>query len=130
MNGRIAALLAAGALAGALPALAHHGVASYEMDVVRTLEGVVERWDFGSPHTFLTLAVEQAGERQIWDIEGAPPRWMTGQGWTPESLTRGEPVTIAFHPHRRTARAGILMTVTRANGDVLAVNRPASLGGP
>jgi hypothetical protein len=107
-------------------AFAHHGVSTYRMDIVETLEGVVTRWEFGSPHTWLTLHVEGAA----WEIEGAPPRWMSGQGFTPESLQAGDPVSITYHPHRTTPRAGILMEVRRADGAVLRVNRPASLGGP
>jgi hypothetical protein len=115
-------------LAVALPGAgaAHHGVSTYEMAVVRTQEGIVARWDFGQPHTWLTLGVDGA----LWQIEGAPPHWMSGQGFTPESLAVGERVTVTYHPHRRTAAAGILMEVRRADGTVLKVNRPASLGGP
>lgn len=113
------------------PALAHHGVSRYDMDEVRTLEGVVESWNWGSPHTGLTLSVEREdGAAETWEIEGAPPQWMDGQGWTPESLEAGERVTIVFHPLRRPANGGILMEVERGDGEVLKVNRPAALGGP
>jgi hypothetical protein len=122
---RLRAILATVAcLPGTAPA--HHGVSTYEMSVVRTLEGAVARWDFAQPHTW--LAVEVGGVE--WQIEGAPPRWMTGQGFTPASLAPGERVTVTYHPHRRTAAAGILMEVRRADGTLLKVNRPASLGGP
>jgi Family of unknown function (DUF6152) len=120
-------VLVAGLAAGlAGVALAHHGVSTYRMDVVETLAGVVASWDFGSPHTWLELRV--AGS--IWEIEGAPPRWMSGQGFTAESLAAGESVTITYHPHRSEPQAGILMEVRRADGSILKVNRPASLGGP
>jgi hypothetical protein len=119
----VAAGLAVGAVGSAF---AHHGVSTYRMDVVETLDGVVASWDFGNPHTWLTLRV--AGTS--WEIEGAPPRWMSGQGFTPESLAVGEPVTITYHPHRNRPQAGILLAVRRAEGTVLKVNRPASLGGP
>ena len=117
------AALAAGGIG---TAFAHHGVSTYRMDVVATLDGVVASWDFGNPHTWLTLRVDGAS----WEIEGAPPRWMTGQGFTPESLSVGDAVTITYHPHRSRPQAGILMEVRRADGSVLKVNRPASLGGP
>ena len=65
-----------------------------------------------------------------WEIEGAPPRWMCGQGFTPESLAAGDSVTIVYHPHRSRARAGILMEVQRADGTVLKVNRPPRSAGP
>jgi hypothetical protein len=96
------------------------------MDVVETLAGVVVKWDFGNPHTSLTLGVAGA----TWEIEGAPPRWMAAQGFTPESLAAGESVTIVYHPHRSVPQAGILMEIRRADGSILKVNRPAALGGP
>jgi hypothetical protein len=123
MRPLVVAALAAGVFG---TAFAHHGVSTYRMDAVEMLDGEVARWDFGNPHTWLTLRVDGA----TWEIEGAPPRWMSGQGFTPESLAAGERVTITYHPHRTRTQAGILMEVRRADGSVLKVNRPASLGGP
>ncbi len=119
----VGAALAAALSAGAF---AHHGVSSYRMDLVHTLEGSVASYTFANPHTWLTLAVDGS----VWELEGAPPRWMSGQGFTPESLAAGERVLITYHPHRSAPQAGILMEVRRADGTVLKVNRPASLGGP
>ena len=117
------AALATGLAGGAS---AHHGVSTYRMDAVDTLQGVVSSFSFGSPHTWLTLSVEGA----TWEIEGAPPRWMSGQGFTPTSVAPGDAVTVTYHPHRSTPQAGILMEIRRADGAVLKVNRPPSLGGP
>jgi hypothetical protein len=111
-------------------ATAHHGVGSYDMSEVREVAGVVVRWEWKSPHTWLTLAADADGERRTWEIEGAPPQWMSSQGFTPTSLESGESVEIVFHPVKNGADAGILMEVRRANGEVLKVNRPARLGGP
>lgn len=109
---------------------AHHGIAAYDMAVVQTATGVVEAWRWQSPHTSLTLRIDERAATFV--IEGAPPRWMEGQGWTPGSLTAGEPVTVTYHPARRADGdyAAILMEVRRASGEVLKVNRPARLGGP
>ena len=128
-HGRVAALLLAGV---PLAALAHHGVSRYDMQTVSTLEGVVEKWGWQNPHTSLTLRVERDGETRSWEIEGAPPSWMSGQGWTPESLTPGERIAITYHPARSGDYEwdGILMEAARADGTVLKVNRPRSLGGP
>ena len=114
----------------AAAALAHHGVAAYDMRAVLTTDGTVEAWRWQSPHTSLTLRIR--GRDETFAIEGAPPRWMEGQGWTAESLATGEPVTVTYHPARRDGGdyAAILMEVRRANGEVLKINRPASLGGP
>ncbi|HLF12054.1 MAG TPA: DUF6152 family protein [Gammaproteobacteria bacterium] len=117
-------------LAASSIVFAHHGVSGYDMREVRELEGVVVKWDWKNPHTWLTLAVTGDGELQTWEIEGAPPQWMAGQGWSPESLATGEAVSITFHPLKEPANGGILMQVARGNGEVLKVNRPARLGGP
>lgn len=111
---------------------AHHGVSVYDMDTVLTLEGTVERWGWQQPHTSLSLRVYADAEAHVWQIEGAPPRWMSGQGWAPESLGTGETVIVTYHPARSRGGTwdGILMEVERENGDVLKVNRPARLGGP
>jgi hypothetical protein len=100
------------------------------MREVRTLQGVIVKWDWRNPHTWLTLAVSVDGAQQTWEIEGAPPQWLTGQGWSPASLADGETVAIMYHPSRATANGGILMEVARSDGEVLKVNRPARLGGP
>jgi hypothetical protein len=121
---RASAALAASALAAA--AFAHHGVAAYRMDVVAKLEGTVAKWELGAPHAWLTVEVDGMS----WEIEGAPPRWMSAQGFLRDSFAVGDVVTITFHPHRTTPRAGILMEVRSADGTVIKVNRPASLGGP
>jgi hypothetical protein len=118
------AVLTASALAAG--ALAHHGVSTYRMDVVMTREGTVASWELGSPHAWLTVDVDG----MLWEIEGAPPRWMTAQGFLRDSFAAGDVVTVTFHPHRSTPNAGILMEVRRPDGSVIKVNRPASLGGP
>jgi hypothetical protein len=117
-------------LTPAAAGVAHHGVAAYDMAVVEMATGVVTEWRWQSPHTSLRLRL--SGGDGLFSIEGAPPRWMEGQGWSPASLTAGEQVTVTYHPARRDGGdyAAILMEVRRASGEVLKVNRPARLGGP
>jgi hypothetical protein len=129
---RLLAALSMLAVLQAATALAHHGIAAYDMRVVETVDGVVEAWDWRNPHTSLTLRVmRDGGESRSFAIEGAPPRWMEGQGWTPASLASGERVIVTYHPARRVDSdySAILMEVRR-DGEVLKVNRPAYLGGP
>jgi hypothetical protein len=118
-------------LAAAVPIAAHHGVSTYDMQKEAVLEGTVKEWRWGNPHTWLYLTVTGGdGKTENWSIEGAPPNWMTGQGWTTTSLKSGEKVSIKFHPSRLEPKGGILMEVHQSDGKVLKVNRPARLGGP
>jgi hypothetical protein len=106
-------------------AAAHHGTANYVTCEVITLAGTVTEWRWSNPHTWLFIAVESAdGGREHWSIEGGPPRPMQQQGWTPESLTAGEQVTIRMSPHRHEHRSGILRDVVREGGEVLVIDRP------
>jgi hypothetical protein len=110
--------------------LIHHGVSLYDMSKEVVLTGTVKEWRWGNPHTWLSLESVSEGKVQIWEIEGAPPNWMTGQGWSNTSLKAGEKISIKMHPLKKQANGGILMEASRSDGSVLKVNRPASLGGP
>ena len=114
----------------ASPALAHHGVSTYDMGTIRSIVGTVKAWHWQRPHTGITLAVISGDGPETWEIEGAPLRWMQNQGFSADSLKAGDTVTITYHPSRAAPRAGILMHVDMPDGKRLSVNRPAWLGGP
>ena len=123
-------LLILSCLLFASPAVAHHGVSSYDMGTIRSIEGTVKAWHWQSPHTGITLAVIGGDGPETWEIEGAPLRWMQNQGFGSDSLKAGDKVTITYHPSKGSPLAGILMHVDIADGKRLSVNRPAWLGGP
>jgi hypothetical protein len=128
---KIPRLLFSFLLTTAASAAGHHGVSTYDMQREVVLAGTIKEWRWGNPHTWLFLSVTAAdGKLEEWSIEGAPPNWMTGQGWTTTSLKAGEKVSIRMHPSRVESRGGILMEVHQSDGKVLKVNRPARLGGP
>jgi hypothetical protein len=68
VTGRL--LLAAGILASATGAAAHHSIAAvYDRNASITLEGVVSEFRLVNPHAFLTMAVERDGRAEAWKLE-------------------------------------------------------------
>ena len=84
------------ALAYGLPAHAHHGVAPhYDTSKPVTIEGVVSRFEFVNPHSFLYVdTVDAAGARQTWSCEMASRTVLTRNGLGADSFKPGEPIKI------------------------------------
>lgn len=129
---RVAVLaLPAVALALASDASAHHSQEYFDADAIVTVEGRLARMDWRNPHVYVYVEVTEAsGETVEWRIETHPVRVMLAGGWTKDSLTPGEQVTIEAHPVRNaqtTQRYARLAQVTKEDGTVLV--QPSG-GGP
>ena len=110
-------LVALAAVAGAMlfagAAMAHHGVAGYDMTKTVTLHGTVTKFDFSNPHVVVYLdAKNEAGEVQHWTIEFASPVHMVRAGWSKTSMKAGDDVVIDTHPSKNGAPVGITSTIT------------------
>ena len=90
MKTKIAAALAV-ALAYGSPASAHHGVAPhYDVSKPVTIEGVVSRFEFVNPHSFLYIDTKDAAGATGWDkmapvglMWGADPTLLPSSGQKP-----------------------------------------------
>ena len=117
-------LLAIGLLAAG-PALAHHGVAGYDMDKVITVTGTVTSFNWANPHCLVHINVKDSnGEVKDWIIELAAPTLMTRNGWNKESLKPGDNLIAQTHPARNGATTGLSADSLRlmkfiVNGDEL-----------
>jgi hypothetical protein len=98
-------------LAAALPALAHHSRAMFDVDVLIAVEGVVTAVEWKNPHMWVTLDVPTAdGGTESWGFEGSGPAAMVASGISPEVLKVGNRVKIIAHPPRDPSqRAGEFM---------------------
>jgi hypothetical protein len=117
----------------AATAFPHHGTSEYVMTEEISLTGTVKEWSFQNPHTWLRLDVTAPdGEVTEWSIESAPLNYMTRQGWSAESLERGEEVTILISPLRNEnePNRGILLEIDPADGEALIVRPPGRFGRP
>ena len=94
-------------------ALAHHGVAGYDMTKTITLHGTVTKFDWSNPHVVVFVdAKNENGEIQHWTIEFAAPVHMVRAGWSKNAMKEGDDITIETHPSRNGAPVGISSTIT------------------
>ena len=94
-------------------AMAHHGVAGYDMTKTITVHGTVSKFDWSNPHVVVYVdAKNDSGEMQHWTIEFASPVHMVRAGWTKNAMKPGDDITIDTHPSRNGAPVGISSTIT------------------
>jgi hypothetical protein len=113
MRRLIAGTLLAVAVTGG-SALAHHSYSAYHRDQTIEIEGVLEAFDYMSPHSLLKVRAADAtlytGE---WSGTSALQRFGIGK----DTLSPGDRLVIAGNPRRDIAETGIL--------NLRAVRRPA-----
>jgi hypothetical protein len=94
-------------------AMAHHGVAGYDMSKTITLHGTVTKFEWSNPHVVVYVdAKNDKGEMQNWTIEFAAPIHMVRAGWNKNVMKTGDDIVIDTHPSRNGAPVGITSTIT------------------
>src|SRR5690606_20687177 len=77
------------------PALAHHPVlAKFDADRPFTLTGRLTHIDWANPHVHLFVNVGEGADAASWAIELASTVELERSGWSPETLSLGEVVTV------------------------------------
>jgi len=97
----------------ALPCLAHHSYAAYDINHTSTLKGTVESFQWSNPHSTFTLVLEPDGgsEPVKWNIITSSPAILKRFGWTQDSLKPGDRVSVVINPTTDGSHAGRLHTV-------------------
>ena len=101
------------------------------MQTTRSLKGIVTNYTMANPHSQIGIDVKDAtGIADHWVVEASfTVRAMKAAGFDFDTLKPGDEITVAYHPVKGTAHAGLLITVTLPDGRVLpkpdgAVDRP------
>jgi hypothetical protein len=121
--------LAAALIVGAAPqrAVAHHSTAMFESDKRVTLSGTVTDFQWTNPHAWIQVTVAGAdGKPAEWSFECGSPNTLSRQGWKPSTLKPGDRVTIVASPMKDGTSAGLMYTVTLADGRVLGPGAQAT----
>jgi hypothetical protein len=92
----------------AVPALAHHSFAMYDMNQTKTVTGKLTRYIPGANHAQLLFElmddegkpVMQNGKPAQWGVETGSAASLSRQGITVESFPVGTIITVALHPLR------------------------------
>ena len=121
-----AATALAGALFLATPAFPHHSNVAFEVNNVVTLTGVVKSFRWANPHTWIMVTVDDPKAGKVdWAFEGRAPSVLARAGWSKNSITVGETVTVDFSPAKDGSKTGLVARVTKGDGTILP-NAPPS----
>jgi hypothetical protein len=90
------------ALVAVIPAAAHHSFSAYYFEEQSiTLEGVVQEFQYRSPHAILIFtAPDPSGRTQTFAAEWSNPRRLSSQGITAATLKAGDVVIVTGSPGR------------------------------
>ena len=119
MNAKHISCLAAGLLA-ATAASAHHSFGTFLMNENIELKGVVTKFDYVNPHSWLHLAVTGAdGQTAEYKCEMRSATTLRRSGWTPEMFAAGTRVTVQGSPDRVDPHSCYVSTLIFADGTQL-----------
>jgi len=126
MAERLARLLAAGTLAGALAlaaattATAHHNMSAvFDFDQRFTQTGVLTRADWRNPHIYLMVEVkDDQGQAESWSFEGPSPNFFRTRNIGREAFENaiGKTVTVEASRARDGSLSGLIRVVTLPDG--------------
>jgi hypothetical protein len=108
------------AVIGASPAFAHHSDAALDMQSLVTIKGSVTEFSLRNPHAYFRVrTLDDQGHEIDWTVQLASGLTLGRLGWTPESLTVGEEITVGLHPARDGKHYGLMDSLAKADGSSL-----------
>jgi hypothetical protein len=79
----------------------HHSRSNYAFGTTIELQGTITAHEYRNPHTFLTLNITtDSGESQEWLLAANSVSNLRQGGWTAETFSPGEQVTVRGNPDR------------------------------
>ena len=104
-----AAVMTVGLVMTGVPADAHHASAPfYDQDNPVEAQGVVTRFVFRNPHSFVYVdATSEDLETVHWEIEMGTAISMSRRGWTPETIKPGAAIRVVGAPSRNPGTYGM-----------------------
>src|SRR5580693_5945942 len=123
-----------GMLAAAVPVLAHHSFAMFDLTKDSTYEGTVMEYRWENPHTHIIVKVDPGAADPstvgTWDVEGGSTNIMGRQGWTRATFKVGDHVKLVAHPMKDGTKGASLFYVQLPDGKRLYhdIARPKTEG--
>lgn len=103
-----------------VPVLAHHGAAQFDVGKRVTVKGKVVEWFWANPHCFLRFdAAGDDGQVVHWAVETQSGPNILPQGFSKQSFTVGDDVTVTLEPVKNGRPLGRLLRVVLADGSTL-----------
>jgi hypothetical protein len=89
---------------------AHHSFAVFDMAQEKTITGVVSKFEWTNPHTFIFVDVpNEKGVVESWAIEGMSPNYLGRRGWSKNSVKPGEKITVSVRPLKEGKPGGMFI---------------------
>jgi len=100
-----------------VPAVAHHSATMFDMAKTITVEGVVKKFEYTNPHSWLHVDVtNKNGSVTTWGFEAEGPSTLQRSGIRPSDFAAGTKLKISGHPMKDGTPAAIWTEATRADG--------------
>lgn len=116
-------MAAAAGVVMCMAATAHHSHAMFDSSKRITIKGTIEKFEFTNPHSWLKVVNDADGA--LWAFESNSPSQLLRKGVKASSLPAGMKVTISAMPLRDGRAGGAIVSVTRPDGSVLAIEPEA-----
>ncbi len=118
---RAAAMVLAMLVLTAADAIPHHAFSPvYDEKRVITVAGVVTEFRFVNPHAMMLMDVaDDSGNMEKWTVEFAGRLNLSEFGWTADSITPGEKVTVTGNPTHTSSPRMFFRRIVRADGSEL-----------
>src|SRR2546430_779900 len=72
--------------------------AVFDMTQEKTLTGVVSKFEWTNPHTFIFVDVPTDKGVETWAIEGMSPNYLGRRGWSKNSVRPGDRIAVSVRP--------------------------------
>jgi hypothetical protein len=110
-------ILFASVIALAVPAFAHHGAGTFELNKTVSYPGArLTKVEFLNPHGWLYFETTENGKVMKHRCELRSAHVLRRSGWSPELFKAGEKVDITASPDRADVASCYLQTIMFANG--------------
>ena len=99
-------------------AMAHHSInAEYDLEVPVSLDGVITRVEWQSPHIWYYIdVVNEQGDTEEWAISGGSPNMLMRRGVYKRALEIGMSITVKGFQARDGSNNAAGRQVTRSDG--------------
>src|SRR5712691_782620 len=102
------------------PALAHHSNSAFYVEKIIELKGVITKWEWINPHTFISVTVDDKGPKVDWTVEGRAPGVLRRAGWERDTLKVGESITVYCSPAKDNSHVCLTARVVKGDGTILS----------
>ena len=115
-------------------ASAHHSQIEFNLDpaAIQTISGTVTQYDFVNPHVYVYFDVTATdGSTAEWELEASSTPNLIRRGWSRDSVTVGEELTIDIHPAKVPGKqVARIATIYFDDGNRLAVRGEGGIPEP